>query len=90
MLLPLCRLALDDIHSNHDPLLTLTRSRMTTLQEDQEEEEGKDKCLVSSLVRVSSFVLRNSIHLTLICFNSRKGQIWRADDRDDKWSFGTT
>ena len=29
MLLPLCRLALDDIHSNHDPLLTLTRSRMT-------------------------------------------------------------
>ena len=28
MLLPLCCLALDDIHSNHDPLLTLTRSRM--------------------------------------------------------------
>ena len=38
-------------HSNHDPLLTLTRSRMTTLQEEKEEgEEEEDKCLVSSQV----------------------------------------
>ena len=36
-------------HSNHDPLLTLTRSRMTTLQEEKD--------LVSSLVRFSFFIL---------------------------------
>jgi hypothetical protein len=37
---------------------------MATLQEEQEEEEGgeeeKDKCLVSSLVRFPSLILRNS------------------------------
>jgi hypothetical protein len=34
---------------------------MTTLQEEQEEEEEKHKCLVSSQVRASSFILRSSI-----------------------------
>ena len=59
VLLPVCRLALDETFY-HDPLLTLTRSRMTTLQEDQEEEQGEQhKCLVSSQVR-ASFILRNS------------------------------
>ena len=41
--------------SNHDPLLTLTRSRMTTLQEEQEEEEEEDhKCRVRIKVRFAS------------------------------------
>jgi len=48
VLLPRCRLALDETFLSR-PALTLTRSRMTTLQEDQEEEEEEQhKDLVSS------------------------------------------
>ena len=49
-------------HSNHDPLLTLTRSRMTTLQEDQEEEE-EEKC--KDQVRSNTSIILPYIDLTL-------------------------
>ena len=59
MLLPLRRLALDDI-LNTTLLLTLKRSRMTTLQEDQEEEDLVSR-QVSHLICVMQQFSGNSL-----------------------------
>ena len=59
MLLPLCRLALDETFSSRPASDSHTLSHENS-QEAQEEEEEDHKCQVSSWVRFPSLILRNS------------------------------